>query len=128
MTQVAKFIVILFGVFLIAVGLLMLLRPNQARAYLRKAGSTRLINYMEITIRMLPAAGLVLYADLSKYPEMFKLLGWFMIATSLVLYFVPRSIHHNYALRWADILTPTYVRLISPFSLLFGGVVIYAVL
>lgn len=124
----AKYIVILFGVFLISVGLIMLSSPTKTRKYLRKAGSTNLINYAEITIRMIPAAGLVIYSELSKYPEIFQFLGWFMIATSLVLYFVPRSIHHKYALWCADILKPNYIRLISPFSLLFGCVIIYSVL
>lgn len=104
MTLIAKYLVILFGVFLIGVGLLMLLSPAKAREYLRKVGSTNLINYSEITIRMISAAGLIIYSELSKYPEVFKLLGWFMIVTSLVLYFVPRRVHHEYALWCANIL------------------------
>lgn len=104
MILVAKYVVIIFGVFLIGVGLLMLIRPAKAREYLKKAGSTNFINYSEITIRMIPAAGLVIYSEFSKYPEIFKLLGWFMIATSVVLYFVPRRIHHKYALWCAEIL------------------------
>ena len=128
MIIIAKCIVILFGVFLFGAGLLMLFNPTRARAYLRKAGSTNLINYAEITIRMIPAAGLVLYAEYSKSPEIFSVLGWFMIATSLILYLVPRRIHHAYALRSADILTPTYFRLVSPFSMLFGAAILYSVL
>lgn len=127
MIPIAKYIVILFGIFLIGVGLLMILKPAKAREYLRKAGSTNFINYAEITIRMIPAAGLVIYSDFSKYPEIFKLLGWFMIATSIVLYFVPRSVHHKYALWCADLLKPKYIRLLSPFSMLFGFAVIYLV-
>jgi uncharacterized membrane protein YfcA len=128
MILIAKYIVILFGVFLIGVGVFMLITPVKAREYLRKAGSTNFINYFEITIRMIPAAGLVIYSEFSKYPEIFKLFGWFMIATSLVLYFVPRRIHHKYALWSADILTPTYIRLSSPFSIIFGSAIIYSVL
>ncbi len=128
MTILAKYILILFGIFLIAVGLLMLLKPATARKYLRLAGSTNLINYTEITIRMVPAAGLVLFSEYSKFPEIFKYLGWFMIATSLVLYFVPRRIHHRYALMCADILTIRMIRITSPFSMLFGAGIIYSVL
>lgn len=127
MTIIAKYIVILFGAFLIGVGLLMLLRPTKAREYLRKAGSTNLINYSEITIRMIPAAGLVIYAEHSKFPEILSYLGWFMIATSLVLYLVPRKLHHAYAVKSANILTPALIRIISPFSLLFGVGVFYSV-
>lgn len=128
MTILAKYIVILFGIFLIGAGLLMLLKPAKAREYLRRAGSTNFINYAEISIRMLPAAALVIYSDLARFPMIFKVLGWFMLATSLVLFFVPRRLHHGYALKCADILTPQRFQWISPLSLLFGGAVIYAAL
>lgn len=127
MEFVSKWMVILFGLFFIAVGFLMLFAPERARAILRKAGSTSFINYAEITIRMIPAIGLIIYADYSKFPEVFKLFGWFMLATSLVLYFVPRKWHHNYALRSADMLKPGYIRWLSLASLVFGGVIIYSV-
>ena len=126
MIILSRYIVILFGIFLIGVGVLMLLKPTKAREYLRKAGSTNLINYKEITIRLIPAAALVLYAEHSKFPDIFTYLGWFMIVTSLVLYVVPRKLHHNYALRSAEILTPGLIRVVSPFSLLFGCAVIYS--
>lgn len=122
----AKWVVVIFGIFLIGVGFLMLFLPEKAREYLKSAGSTNFINYFEITVRMIPAAGLVLYADLAKYPEVFKILGWFMIATSLMLYLVPRKLHHKYALWCADILNPSLIRLTSPFSILFGCAIIYS--
>ncbi|WP_340199630.1 hypothetical protein [Ascidiimonas sp. W6] len=125
---IAKYSIILFGMFLIYAGLLMLFAPKKARQVLRKAGSTNLINYAEITIRMLPAIGLILYASLSKFPEVFKIVGWFMLGTSLVLYFVPRKLHHGYALKCAEILKPKYFQYISPLSFLFGSFFIYSVL
>lgn len=124
----SRYIVILFGIFLIGVGFLMLFKPVKARAFLRMAGSTNLINYTEITIRMIPAAAMVFYAEYSAFPKVFTYLGWFMIATSLVLYIVPRRMHHNYALQSADILNPELIRVLSPFSILFGTAIIYAVI
>lgn len=50
MIFIAKWIVILFGLFLIAAGFLMLVAPEKARAILRKAGSTNFINYTELII------------------------------------------------------------------------------
>lgn len=128
MIILAKWTVIFFGVFLIAAGFLMLFAPGKANHILRKAGSTNLINYTEITIRMIPAAAMILAADLSKFPEVFRLFGWFMIFTSMVLYFVPRKLHHQYAVMCADILKPIYFRLISPLSMLFGFALIYSVI
>ncbi|MFZ6010871.1 MAG: hypothetical protein ACOYXT_11055 [Bacteroidota bacterium] len=125
MITIAKWIVILFGVFLVGVGVLMLLKPKRARAILQKAGSTNFINYAEITIRMIPAISLILYSDFSKYPLPFYLLGWFMLVSSIILYFVPRKMHHAFSLKSADILQPKYFQFISPFSVLFGLAVIY---
>ena len=124
---IAKWTIILFGLFFIGVGFLMLFKPKKARAILRKAGSTNFINYAEITIRLIPAIGLILSAEYSKFPEIFKIAGWFMLCTSLVLYFVPRKLHHNFSLKAADILKPIYFQLISPISVLIGILLIYSV-
>ena len=126
--EIAKWTIIVFGVFFIFVGGIMLFRPNVARRTLRKAGSTNLINYGEITIRMIPAIALIIFSDYSKYPEFFKLFGWFMLITSFVLYFVPKKLHHNFSNRCADILKPFYFQLISPFAILIGIVLLYSVL
>lgn len=128
MTTLTKWIIVLFGMFIIFVGFLMLFAPKKARKTLRKAGSTNFINYAEITIRIIPAVALILYADFSKFPLAFKLFGWIMLVTSCVLYFVPRKLHHNFSMKSADILKPIYFQLIAPFAFLFGGWIIFNVL
>lgn len=125
--EIAKWTLIAFGIFFICVGGIMLFRPKAARETLRKAGSTNLINYAEITIRMIPAAAFIIYSDYSKYPEVFKLVGWFMLLTSFVLYFVLKKLHHNFSNKCADILKPIYFQLISPFSILFGILILDSV-
>lgn len=125
--EMAKWLVIIFGIFIIFVGFIMLLEPKKARIALRKAGSTNFINYAEITVRLIVAIALILYSDLCKYPEAFKILGWFMLITSLILYFVPRKLHHNFSMQSADILKPIYFRFISPVAFLFGVLIIYNV-
>lgn len=124
---IAKWTVILFGLFFFGVGFLMLFKPKKANQILRKAGSTNFINYAEITIRIIPAAAMILVAEQSKFPEVFTVFGWFMLCTSLVLYFVPRRIHHNFSLKAANILKPFYFQLISPFAFLIGMFLIYSV-
>lgn len=127
MEIIAKYIVILFGIFIIGVGILMAAYPEMARNILRKAGSTNLINYSEITLRMIPAAALIVYADFSRYPEVFKVFGWFMLATSFILYLVPRKLHYKFTLMSADALKPSFVRLLSPFTVFMGCAIIYSV-
>lgn len=128
MILVAKYIIIVFGLFFIFIGMIMLFNPKMARATLRKAGSTIFINYAEITLRMIPATALIVYSDLSLFPKEFKIFGWFMLITSFVLYFVPKKVHHNFSNKAADILKPLYFQLISPFSFTIGAIFIYSVI
>lgn len=126
-TEIAKWVVIFFGIFIIFIGLVMLINPIKARNILRKAGSTNFINYTEITLRLIPAIALILCSELSKFPIAFKIFGWIMLITSLILYVVPRKIHHKFSMKSADILKPFYFQLISPFAFLFGGLILYNV-
>ncbi|RMA64808.1 hypothetical protein [Ulvibacter antarcticus] len=123
--EIAKWVVIIFGIFIIFAGFVMLFAPKKARITLRKAGSSNLINYSEITIRLIPAIALILHADYSKFPIAFSVFGWVMLITSLILYVVPRKIHHKFSMKSADILKPLYFQLISPFAFLFGALIIY---
>ena len=127
MIAASQWIIIAFGCFISSVGILMLLAPERARAILRKAASTNFINYAEITIRMIPATAMILFADYSKAPELLKIFGWIMIITSFILFFVPRQMHQNYSLKAGEILTPGYVRLISPFAFSLGAGLVYSV-
>lgn len=123
----AKWTVIAFGIFIILVGFLMLFNPKKVTQILRKMASTNFINYTEITLRLIPASALILCADFAKYPEVFKIYGWLMLITTLVLFFIPRPIHHNFSLKIADNFKPLYFQLISPFALLIGTFLIYSV-
>ncbi|HAY33034.1 MAG TPA: hypothetical protein PK536_13010 [Ignavibacteria bacterium] len=127
MITAAKWIIILFGIFLICCGILMLINPEKARSILKKAGSTNFINYAEITIRMIPAVSMIIYSEFTEYEIMYKIFGWFMLSTSVVLYIIPRNRHHSFSLKSAEILKPEYFRIISPVSILFGMAVIYGV-
>jgi len=126
--NISHIVVAGFGLFLIAVGFLMLLAPSKAREFLKKAGSTPSIHYGELILRMIPAAGLVVYADQSEFPEFFTLLGWFMLGSSVLLIALPRKYHHTYAQKCAYYLNPLLIRMIAPLAFAFGGSVLYAVL
>jgi uncharacterized membrane protein YfcA len=125
MVVLAKYIIVLFGLFLIVAGFVMLFKPLKAKSIIGKAGSTNFINYTEISIRMIPAAAMFIYADYSKFPEIFKVFGGFTLATSFVLYFAPRKLHPNCALKASKILKPFYIQLIVPFSNFFGFIIAY---
>ncbi len=123
--HISKWLLTLFGLFIIFTGFLMLFYPKKAQSTLRKFASTNLINYTEITLRLLVATAMILYADFCKLPEAFTIFGWFLLITALILYAVPRKLHHTFSTKSAHILKPFYFRLISPFAFLFGLLILY---
>ena len=106
----------------------MLFQPQKVRSLLRKAGSTALINYAELSIRMIPGIAFVIYAENSKFPFSFQIVGWFIIISSAVLMIIPRKLHHKFSVVSAEILKPTYFQLISPVAFLIGALIIYAII
>lgn len=123
MIAISKWIIILFGTFIIIIGLIMLFKPILAREILRKAGSTIIINYAEITLRMICSIAFILYSKFSMYPEIMNVFGWFMLVTSLILYCNPRKFHHSFSLKCANIIKPLYFQIISPFAFIFGLII-----
>lgn len=123
----AKWVVILFGIFFIVVGILMFTSTQKIILIIKKAGTTNWINYSEITIRMIPAAGLIIYSNHSLFPILFKIMGWFMIATSLVLFFVSKEKHHKFANKYVGLIKPDYFKILAPITILIGCFFIYAV-
>lgn len=128
MLLLAKYIIILFGIFFFFAGIVMLFKPAKFRQWVRMAGSTNFINYAEITLRLIPAAAMFYYAEESKFPLVFKIFGGFMMITSLVLYFVPRRYHHQLSVKFAAVLKPLYFQLISPLAFLIGLFILYSVM
>lgn len=123
----SKYTLILFGAFFIVAGLIMLLKPETVRNTIKKAGSTKFINYAELLIRMIPGLAFVLYAEYSNYSIHFKIIGYFIIFSSIIILLIPRKIHHRFSVQCAEILKPTYLRLISPISIIVGFTLIFSV-
>lgn len=127
MAEAARWAVVLFGVWIIAVGVLMALAPRLALAGLAKAGSTNLVNYGELGLRLAVGIAIWLAAEQTEWPDFFRIAGGFVAVTSIMLMLIPRRWHHAYALWWAQRLKPYWARLLSPAAMAAGGVLIWMV-
>ena len=128
METIAKSIVVLFGLWLIAVSLLMIYRPKLALSGLSKMASTNLINYTELMLRLVAGIAFVFAAEAASVYLVFHYLGWFLIVSAIVLMVIPRQWHANYALYWARKLSPFTIRALGPLSLVAGFAVLRAIL
>jgi hypothetical protein len=127
MSAVAYVLLVLSGTWLIGVAVFIVVRPRVALTYLGKMASTNLINYTEISFRMISGLAFLQYADLSRYPQLFYICGWFLVITSGILFLIPRKWHAGYAVYWSEKLTPVLLRIAAPFSFVAGVFLIFAV-
>jgi hypothetical protein len=122
----ALLVLIAAGVWLIAVGVIMALRPLHALHILSLTASSHRVNLSEQVPRLIAGVALIVRADASKLPLLFEIAGWFIAASSLVLLAIPLAWHTGYAKWWAQRIPPLAVRALAPFSVLFGAGLIYA--
>lgn len=123
---VAQILVIVSGLWLLAVGVLMLVWPEVARRGLASMASTPAIHFGEHALRFLAGLAFVGAAELSKAPWVFQVFGGFLAVSSVIIVLAPRRWHVRYAEFWAEKLQPWMFRVLSPVSFLGGGAVIWA--
>ncbi len=122
----AKYIVVFFGVALIFFSFLFFFRPQKAKDIIAKAGSTYLINYTELGIRLLIGIAFVLSSKIAIYEFQFKIIGYFLIVSALVLMCVPIKKHNQFSRNAANKLKPIYLKICAPFSLIFGIILLFS--
>lgn len=124
---ITKGIIILFGLFLVYAGFLMFFKPEKVRGIIGKAGSTYFINYAELGIRLLIGVCFVITSKEVIYELYFKIFGYFLIGSAIILMCVPIKTHNNFAKNAAKRLKPIYLKICAPFSFFFGCIIIYAI-
>ncbi|WP_130734632.1 hypothetical protein [Flavobacterium sp. J27] len=126
MIQLSKYIVILFALFLIFASFLLFFKPYKTKEIISKAGSTYFINYLELSIRLLVGVAFVLSSTLTKYAIQFKIVGYFLIISALILMFVPIKKHNEFSRNAAHKLRPVYLKIGAPFSLIIAIILLIA--
>ena len=127
-TLASQWFAIGVGVWLIGLSLFMLVRPQASLAALAAMGGTPLIHFGEMALRIVAGAALVLAAEGSSFPQGIALIGWFLIASAVVLIVLPRRWHAGYSTWWAKRIPVWAVRLSAVFSIIAGGVLIWALI
>jgi len=127
MLTLAYSLLLLAAAWLIGVSVFIFMRPQVALVYLGKFASTNLINWTELSLRMISGFAFLQYAETSQFPQLFFIFGWMLVITAGCLFLIPRRWHAAYAIYWSEKLTPLLVRVAAPFSLLAGVFLIVAI-
>jgi uncharacterized membrane protein YfcA len=123
---ISHFIVVLFGVFLIFAGFLMIFKPEKTKEIISKAGSTYLINYTELGIRLFIGIAFVISSKIANYEFQFKIAGYFLIVSALILMCLPIKLHNKFSRKAAEQLKPIHLKIFGPISILFGFILTLA--
>lgn len=98
-TVVALAIVVLSGVFLLALGATALFRPPWARRFLLGFAGSSTKHYVELGIRLLVGAAFILAAPSMVGSAVVSGAGWLLLLTTGVMLFIPWRIHRAFAQR-----------------------------
>lgn len=125
--SISIFVVLLAGLYFVALGTVSLVRPANANRFLLGfAGSAR-VHYVELSVRLLVGGALILSAPRMLYSEVFEIFGWLLVAPAIGLLLIPWRWHRLFAQRTVPAVT-RYIALIGLASSALGGVILAAVI
>ncbi|WP_374012739.1 hypothetical protein [Pseudoxanthomonas koreensis] len=119
-------VVVLAGMYLLALGTASLFVPARASRFLLGFASSASVHFAELFLRFAVGAALVVYAPRMSLSGVFNLFGWLLLVTTAGLLVIPWRWHHRFAQQVVPLFT-RYVALIGLVSLVFGGLILWAV-
>lgn len=120
-------VVVLAGLYFIALAATSLFVPAQADRFLLGFASSPLKHFAELILRFLVGGALVLHAPHMYLSRAFSLFGWILLGTTVCLFLIPWRWHSRFAqhaVPWAT----RYMALIGLASLALGGLILAAVI
>lgn len=119
-------VVVLSGLYLLALGAASLLAPARAGRFLLGFAGSLPIHILEMFLRCLVGAALVLYAPRMYLSGAFHLFGWVLLLTALGLLLLPWRWHQRFARRVVPPVTG-HMAVVGLVSLALGGLILAAV-
>ncbi|MFY8063825.1 MAG: hypothetical protein ACOVN2_08975 [Usitatibacteraceae bacterium] len=125
-TPLALVVVVLVGLYMLALGAASRCVPAPAGRFVRGVARPGLVHFVELFLRLLAGAALVLSAPNMYFSTAFLLFGWVLVITTASLLVVPWRWHRRFA-QQAVPQAMRYIFLIGLASLCFGAFVLFAV-
>ena len=119
-------VVVLAGLYLLALGGASLFAPTRASRFLLGFASSAPVHFTELFLRFVAGAALVLHGPRMALSGAFNLFGWVLLVTTACLLLIPWRWHHRFAQRAVPLFT-RYIALLGLVSLAMGGLILAAV-
>ncbi|MEO6518517.1 MAG: hypothetical protein ABIO17_05940 [Pseudoxanthomonas sp.] len=118
--------VFLSGLYLIALGVLSLLRPAQGSRFLLGFATSARLHYVELLLRILVGFAFVVEAPNFRFELPFSVFGWVLVGSTVFLFLIPWQWHRRFA-QQAVPHAVRYLGLVGFASLVLGGCILAAV-
>lgn len=118
--------VLLTGLYLAGLAALAFVSPHRAKRFLSSFASSAFAHFLELAVRLAAGAALVAYAPRMKFPGLFAVAGWVVVATTIGLFAIPWQWHRRFAL-WSVPLATRNMALFGLGSLAAGIFVLLSV-
>ena len=115
--MITQIILVLFGGFLIGVATWVFVRRRAAEAFFNGFASSAQAHFAEQIIRLIFGIALVIHAQQMWLPQVFTVIGWLVIGTSISLMCLPWRWHQ----RFARLVIPMVIRFMPVYAVLSAG-------
>lgn len=119
-------VVVVSATFFIGLTVLVFAKPAVAERFLMGFASSALTHFIEQMLRVLFGGSLVIYSPAMWQTDVFRIIGWAIVVSSVGLMLIPWQWHHRFGKMVLPVLT-LHMRLYAIGSFAFGAVVLYAV-
>ncbi len=120
-------ILIIVGVYFIALGVTSLFAPAKAKIFLLGFAGSPFKHYLELALRLIVGGSILVQAPHLIYPGAFTLFGWILIVTTVCLLFVPWKWHRRFAEKAVPIAVG-YLPVIGVASLALGSGLLFCLM
>lgn len=119
MNLIAGTIVVAFGLVLIVLTGVVFGKPALAERFFKTFASSARAHYTEQGIRLLIGVALIVHSPEMWQADLFRLVGWAIVVTSVGLLLIPWQWHHRFG-EWAIPLVLRHMRIYALGLLAFG--------
>lgn len=120
-------LIVLFAMFMVLAGVLLLVKPQVILKVLRENANQLWLHITAIVVRLLLGMLLVSQAGTSKLPMIIEVIGWIAILAAVLFMLIGRN-NFKRLISWAFAVAIPFAPIGGILALCFGGLLIYAFL
>jgi uncharacterized protein YjeT (DUF2065 family) len=123
----ASAVVVLAGLYFVTLAVASFLAPGRVERFLSGFAGSAAAHYAELVIRLVVGGSFLLQSADMLFPPVFRLFGWILVITTVVLFAVPWRWHHRFAQQTVPYAV-RHLRLFGVASFVLGGFILTSVI